>query len=106
MIDKTNVALGRISNASFGWGGHQDAMIGLTVGLAGQSWAVGDFWGVFPDGEDEISVDKVSGATLRRLAELLAKAKVKSVDKLVGIPVEITFDGQVLKSWRVLTEVL
>jgi hypothetical protein len=43
---------------------------------------------------------------MRFLSKLLKDAKVRSVDKLKGIPVEAIFDGNVLKEWRVLTEVL
>jgi hypothetical protein len=43
---------------------------------------------------------------MRYLSKLLNEAKVSSVDKLKGIPVEVTFDGNMLKEWRILTEVL
>ena len=33
-------------------------------------------------------------------------AKVNSIDKLKGIPVEVTFEDNMLKEWRILTEVL
>jgi hypothetical protein len=36
----------------------------------------------------------------------LKDAKVNSVDELKGKPVEVTFDGNMLKEWRILTEVL
>jgi hypothetical protein len=36
----------------------------------------------------------------------LNDAKVNSVDRLKGVPVEATFDGNLLKEWRILTEVL
>jgi hypothetical protein len=41
------------------------------------------------------------------LSKLLKEAKVDSVGKLKDIPVEVTFfEGNILKEWRVLTEVL
>ena len=40
------------------------------------------------------------------IVALLSAAKVTDVTKLKGIPVEVTFDGNMLKEWRVLTEVL
>jgi len=43
---------------------------------------------------------------MRFVSKLLKEAKVDNVDKLKGIPVEVTFDGMMLKEWRVLTEVL
>jgi hypothetical protein len=43
---------------------------------------------------------------MRYLSKLLKEAKVSSVYKLKGIPVEVTFDGNMLKEWRILKEVL
>jgi hypothetical protein len=43
---------------------------------------------------------------MRYISSLLKDAKVDSVDKLKGKPVEVTLDGNQLKSWRILTEVL
>ena len=43
---------------------------------------------------------------LRRLSKILKEAKVKSVYQLKGIPVEVTFEGNLIKEWRILTEVL
>lgn len=50
--------------------------------------------------------DKGYAEVMRYVSKLLADAKVHSVDKLKGIPVEVTLDGNCLKSWRVLTEVV
>ena len=44
--------------------------------------------------------------TIRFISKLLKDAKVDSVDKLKNIPVEVTFEGVMLKEWRILTEVL
>ena len=44
--------------------------------------------------------------TVRFVSKLLSDAKVNSVDRLKGMPVEATFDGNLLKEWRILTEVL
>jgi hypothetical protein len=43
---------------------------------------------------------------VERIDKILTDAKVYSVDKLKGKPVELTFDGNMLKEWRILTEVL
>jgi hypothetical protein len=43
---------------------------------------------------------------MRYVSKLLKDAKVDAVQKLQGIPVEVTFDGNLLKEWRILTEVL
>ena len=46
------------------------------------------------------------GEMVMRLNALLQDAKVTHVGELVGVPVEVTFDGMTLQSWRVLKEVL
>jgi len=40
------------------------------------------------------------------MENLKKDAKVNSIDKLKGIPVEVTFEDNMLKEWRILTEVL
>jgi len=104
--------LGKIKKAAFGWGGYNESMIGLTVTLGGESWGVGDFWGAWGVQHTEFCKwtederRQQLGDTCMRLSELLNKAKVDSVEKLVGTSIEATFDGNLLKSWRVLGEVL
>jgi hypothetical protein len=107
--------LGKIKNVKFGIGGYQDAMIGLHVTLGSDSWGVEDSCSAW-DAESikwsensnwtEDDRDKQYAEILRYLSKLLKDAKVDSVDRLKGIPVEVTFDGNMLKKWRVLTEVL
>jgi len=107
--------LGKIKNVKFGIGGYQDAMIGLHVTLGSNGWNVGDSCSAW-DAESikwsencnwtEDDRDKQYAEILRYLSKLLKDAKVDSVDRLKGIPVEVTFDGNMLKEWRVLTEVL
>ena len=41
-----------------------------------------------------------------RINKLLNEAKRETVEGLKGIPIEATFEGNVLRGWRVLTEVL
>lgn len=107
--------IGKIESVSFGIGGYQDAMIGLNVTLSSSGWGVGDSR-VAWDAElikwtknckwTESERDKQYSEIMRYVSKLLKDAKVKTVDKLKGIPVEVTFDGNILKEWRVLTEVL
>lgn len=104
--------LGRIQKASFGWGGYQDVMIGLTVTLGGESWGVTDHRGMW--GTDRSEATKwTEESRLRQLGEacmwlrdILRAAKATDVAALPGTPIEATFDGLHLVSWRVLTEVL
>jgi hypothetical protein len=107
--------LGKIESVSFGLGGYQECNLGLSVTLGNGSWGVGDFRGGW-DAESikwsenckwtESDRSKNYDDTMRYLSKLLKDAKVTSVDKLKGIPVEVTFDGNTLKEWRILTEVL
>lgn len=104
--------LGKISRSVYGLGGYQGAQFGISFDLGGESWGISDFWGFWADApgpgaqwtrENQI---KWHGETADRIHELLKSAKVQEVSKLVGKPVEVTFDGNILKSWRILTEVL
>jgi hypothetical protein len=107
--------LGKIESVRFGLGGYQDSQLGLSVTLSASGWGVGDFKGNW-DAErvkwtkhcnwTEEDRDKGYSETMRFLSKLLKESKVDSVDKLKGVPVEVTFDGNMLKEWRVLTEVL
>lgn len=106
--------LGKIEQVRFGFGGYQDSQFGLSVTLGDGSWCVGSFrgdWGIevkvtkdtkWTDAER----DRAFSDLIKYVNQLLIDAKVKSVEQLEGIPVEVEFDNRVLKSWRVLKEVL
>lgn len=104
--------LGKIKVAEFGAGGYQGACIGARFGLGGESWGVGDFWGAWSIERSEwckwTEEDRIKqlGEMCMRVSKLLSEAKVDNVSQLVGIPVEVTFDGMKMESWRVLKEVL
>ena len=110
----TEKKLGKIEWVSFGIGGYQDAMLGLSVTLSGGSWVVGDFKGFWSQTIKCTTHSKWTEAdrsaayadTARFVDDLLRKAKKTDVAKLVGVPVEVEFDGMSLRSWRVLEEVL
>lgn len=97
--------LGKIASVKFGAGGYQDAMFGLTVGLEfdhGDSCV--DFKGGYlPDSPDS---ETIFVCRILEVADILKQAKVDDIGRLRGIPIEAEFDGNALKSWRVLTEVL
>ena len=105
--------LGKISAVRFGDGGYQDAMIGVTFDLRmGECSGVNDFWGAWrvdPSPNANWTAESRNlelGAMVMRLSKLMDQAKVRDLASLAGTPVEVTFDGMELKSWRVLTEVL
>ena len=107
--------LGKIEAVKFGVGGYQDAMLGIHVTLGNGSWGVGDTRANW-DAEQikwsehskwsEKDRDVWYAEIMRYVSKLLKDAKVDSVDKLKGKPVEVTLDGNLLKEWRILTEVL
>lgn len=107
--------IGKIESVSFGLGGYQDAMIGLHVTLSGKSWGVTSTkstWDPEAVKNDthcswtEHDRDAVFAETARYLSKLLKDAGARNVAELKGKPIEATFDGMQLKSWRILTEVL
>ena len=90
-------------------------MLGLHVTLGASGWGVGDSranWDVEQIKWSEHSKwseedrDVWYAEIMRYVSKLLKDAKVDSVDKLKGKPVEVTLDGNLLKEWRILTEVL
>lgn len=108
--------LGKIQSVRFGHGGYQDAMIGLSLTFGGEGWGVGAFinggWDAATMKRSEHAKWTEAERTAQqaelvvKISELLKAAKVNDVSKLLNIPVECTFDGNMLKDWRILTEVL
>lgn len=108
--------IGKITDVSYGFGGYQDAMFGVSFSFGSNvgGWGCGDFRGTWgPD----ITVDKytqwteadrsrINDETVRFIADIMKKAKVRNLQDLKGIPVEVTFDGNCRKSWRILEEAI
>lgn len=108
--------LGKITSVKFGIGGYQEAMIGLELYFQGSFGGIGFskmYW-------DPNLIKRMDGHTqwteeqrskffdeiVRYVSDVLSQAKVDSVEKLKGIPVEVQIEGGRLKDWRVLKEVL
>ncbi len=103
--------LGKIMGISFGFGGYDDAMFGASFSLGGSGWGVGDFNGTWAEWSKHCKWTKADQAkhfadTTLFLRDLCKQANVKDVAKLKGVPVEVTFEDNALKSWRILKEVL
>jgi len=107
--------LGKIQDVRFGLGGYQGAMIGIHVTLGNEGWSVGDSRANWDAEQIECTEytqwteedrDGWYAEIMRYVSKLLEEAKVDSVDKLKGKPVEVTFEGNTLKEWKILTEVL
>ena len=111
-----NKELGKIKSVRFGIGGYQDAQIGVFFSLQiGHSSGVSDNrsgWdsNIIKCDErsqwTEVDRSETYNKIVRYVSDLLAAAKVDSIDDLVNIPIELTMDNMTLKSWRILTEVL
>ena len=109
--------LGKIERVKFGIGGYNDSMLGLHLTFRSDvdNW-VANYSNATLDAEivkwnercqwTEEERDKDYANLLRYVSKLLKDAKVDSVEKLKGIPVEVTFENRLLKEWRILTEVL
>lgn len=110
------IELGKIKNVNFGNSvGYQNACFGISFTLGGDGWGVGsgmEAWDMY-----KIKCDKYAKWTeedrskqydeiMRYISKLLHEAKVSEVYALKEIPIEATFDGNLLKSWRILTEVI
>lgn len=113
----TEKYLGKITQVSFGLGGYQDVQFGLTVTLEGQGIGTNTFIGGAWDysfmkepGEGarwtEEDRTKIMLDMLKTLSCLLKDAKVNSVEQLKNKPVEMVFENNTLKDWRILKEVL
>ena len=104
--------IGVIKGASFGWSGYGESQVGLSVTISFGGCVVQSFdgfWGGERYKECKWSSEERRqhlGETVMRLAKILSDAKKAHVGELVGVPVEVTLDGYLLKSWRVLTEVI
>ena len=109
MIEKV---LGKITHATFGFGGYQDCQFGFSVSLEGESTGCSDFKGFW--GHEPLKGAKWDGGDragywndmLLELRDILEDANAYTVDQLVGKPVEIVYEDRMLKSWRILKEVL
>lgn len=109
----TEKKLGKITYIHFGACGYQEAMLGLRIQLGGDGWGVGtDKAGAWTTTISESTKwtheDRIRGLgeMCWEVHQLLIDAKVESVDKLLNKPVECDFEGGLLKSWRILKEVL
>ena len=101
--------LGKIEKVEFGF---FDGRIGFSYKLYAGGWNVNDFkgfWSMVPTENYKWTVadqDKAFAQAFRHAMGLMEDAKVQDFAKLAGKPIEVTTDGMMLKSWRILTEVM
>lgn len=107
--------LGKITKAEFGIGGYQDAMIGLHFAFDGDGWGTStseySTWDLFIEPTEnakwtEKDRSEIFDKAVRKLSQLLSDSKKRHIGQLVGVPIEATFEDNMLKEWRILKEVL
>lgn len=111
----TTKELGKIESIKFGYGGYQEALIGLSIIFKGDGFGISDFKGDWAPSIIECSQNakwseedrsKHFDELVRYIDKLLKDAKKQYLHQLNGVPVELTLESGTLKSWRILTEVL
>lgn len=108
---KMRKEIGKIQSCRFGMGGYDDVMFGVTFTLSGKGWGVGDFWGTWSWRSEsaqwsEADQIRLYGEMVARVNKLMKAAKVNRFEELKDVPVEVTFEGNTISSWRILVEVL
>lgn len=101
--------LGKIESVRFGsW----DEKIGFHFTLRSTGGNVCDSWGCtsleYTKYCNWTEADRINilGQAVMRVNALLVKAKKNNLDQLKDVPIEVTFEGNMLKSWRILEEVI
>ena len=107
--------LGKNSSVKFGIGGYNDAELGLHLSFSFDSKGVSSsksFWDCNMIKHSEYckwsEEDRIKGYSdvMVFLSNTLKDAKCKTVEQLLNKPIEVEFEDNQLKSWRILTEVL
>jgi hypothetical protein len=107
--------LGKIEHVSFGIGGRDDCMFGITITLASGGSKVMHFNGFWDYNRIECTAytewteqyrDERFSKMTKYISNLLNDAKATTVEQLKDTSVEMEFDGNRLKGFRILTEVL
>ncbi len=105
----------KIDNVYVGFGGYQDAMMGIWFWFSAKGGGVGDsrhgFWVCDHTPNTKWTEEnriEYFGQLMLKIAKWLRQAKVSKVEDLKGIPVEVTFSSSSgpLTEWRILEEVL
>lgn len=105
--------LGKIESIFFGKDdrGKLGLHITFTFGAKGVQWSEG-FWDLSTVNHSENCVwtekerEDLFLVLIKDISKYLNEAKVDKIDRLKNIPVELTFTGNLLKDWRILTEVI
>ena len=103
----TDTVLGKIQSITIE---NAEGRFGIYVTLVGESTGVQDSKTIWTS---NLKDDPIDSATSRRISEvfswlygLMDAAKVSNFNDLQNVPVMITYEDNLLKSWRILTEVI
>ncbi|OQB32277.1 MAG: hypothetical protein BWY08_00034 [Bacteroidetes bacterium ADurb.Bin174] len=105
--------LGKIVRVEFGQVSDYPFLFGIQYEFLTNGWSVCgsdvvntniEAHGKGPDGQALMQCRL--GEMLYRLIFTMNEARVSSVEKLVGIPVEVTYENNQFKSFRILKEVI
>jgi hypothetical protein len=111
-MNDNDIKLGKITSIKFGV---CEGRLGLHVEFGGPFGGVGwrfTTWDPTKIKKSKHAVwtekerSKFHDELVRLISKFLDEAKVNSVEELKDTPVELVFDNNTLKSWRILTEVL
>lgn len=95
--------LGKIESVRFGY---WEYIFGLHLVFKTETGGVSTSEGYNPTYKYTVEADLAGLAMLTKVQKLLKDAKVNSIHELKDIPVEATFEGCLLRDFRILTEVL
>ncbi|HEY5563888.1 MAG TPA: hypothetical protein VIK72_19405 [Clostridiaceae bacterium] len=93
--------LAKIKSVRFGY---SEYLFGLTLGIGGEGWGVVGSYYYNPSYKGHEDNGMVT--MMDNVQKMLKDANVETVDKLLNKPIECTFDGNILKEFRILTEVI
>lgn len=105
--------LGKITEANYGLGSDRDFTFGLQLSFSFDGKGADDPYHLInmedPGPYHNFNLEEQNRVIVKEsrfLYRLLKDAKCRYVSELVNKPVEVTVDGHLLKSFRILTEVL
>lgn len=95
--------LGKIKKVKFGF---EDNYFGLHLSLGNNEWGCNKSYQYNTACKNDSSNEFDTMVMIEMIQKLLKDAKVDSVDELLNKPIECTFDKNLLKDLKILTEVL
>ena len=101
--DIMNKVIGKIESARFGY---WEYVFGLHLTIKTETGGVTTSEGYNPTYKYTVEAEAAGLKMLARVQKLLKDANVESIHQLKDVPLEVTFDGSLLREFRILKEVL